>query len=279
VSRPASDHPPSIGPAGDPAGPDVVLLDLGPGARAALTGRDGGFSHGPYGMLNMGAGSGDSMQTVLRNRALVAAACGLAPDRLVWMRQVHGTTVTEVTGPVGPAGPPEAAGRSEPAGPPDPPRDAMFTSVPGLALGVLGADCPAVLLADPVARMVGAAHSGREGTADGVVPALVRAMVAAGAAAGRMHALIGPGICGGCYEVPAEMRDRVAAAALGTGCRTRAGTPGLDLRAGIAAQLAAAGVPHVRADGRCTAEDDGLYSYRRDGRTGRIAGLVWLTTP
>jgi hypothetical protein len=265
VSHPVSDHQPSIGPAGEPAGPDVVLLDLAPGVRAALTGRAGGFSAAPYGALNMGAGSGDSLETVLRNRERVAATCGLAPDRLVWMRQVHGTDVAEVTGPaaVGPGA--------------EPPRDGMFTAVPGLALGALGADCPAVLLADPVARLVGAAHSGREGTARGVVPALVRAMTQAGAVAGRMRALIGPGICGGCYEVPADLRDRVAAAVPGTGCRTRAGTPGLDLRAGITAQLTAAGVARVRTDGRCTAEDGGLYSYRRDGRTGRMAALVWLT--
>jgi copper oxidase (laccase) domain-containing protein len=101
-------------------------------------------------------------------------------------------------------------------------------------------------------------------------------MTGAGADPARMCAIIGPGICGGCYEVPEEMRDAVAAVVPGSGCVTRVGTPGLDLRSGLAAQLAAAGVRQVRIDGRCTAEDPDLYSYRRDGRTGRFAGLVWL---
>jgi polyphenol oxidase len=238
----------------------VSPFTLAPGARAVFTGRPGGLSQPPYDTLNMGAGSGDNPATVASNRELVAAACGLAADRMVWMRQVHSADVAEVVEPPGPDGP----------------RDASFTSVPGLALGVLSADCPGVLIADPDAGLVGAAHSGRQGTARGVVPALVRAMTAAGASPARMHAVIGPGICGACYEVPAPMRDEVDAAVPGSGCLTRDGTPGLDLRAGIAGQLAALGVHRVRADGRCTAEDPALYSYRRDGRTGRFAGLVWL---
>jgi hypothetical protein len=103
-------------------------------------------------------------------------------------------------------------------------------------------------------------------------------MTAAGADPAAITALIGPGICGQCYEVPAQLRDEVAAAVPATHCTTRNGTPGLDLRAGIAAQLAAAGVRQVQADGRCTAEDPDLYSYRRDGVTGRFAGLIWLAS-
>lgn len=234
---------------------------LAPGVRAAFTGRPGGFSEPPWDSLNLGRGSGDTPEAVARNQEITAAACELAPDRLVWMHQVHGIGVSRVTGPETGAAP----------------RDASFTTVPGLALGALSADCPAVLVADPAARIVGAAHSGRLGTALGVVPALVQAMAAAGADPDRMHAVIGPGICGGCYEVPAAMRDSVAAAAPGSGCTTRAGTPGLDLAAGITGQLTRLGVRQVRTDGRCTAEDRDLYSYRRDGRTGRFAGLIWLT--
>jgi polyphenol oxidase len=253
--------------AAGPADLAVQVLTLVPGVHAAFTGRRGGVSRPPYDSLNLGAGSGDSPAAVARNRELVATACGLAPDRLIWMRQVHGADVARVTGP--------ATGNQPPASAP-PGRDASFTSVSGLALGVLSADCPGVLLADPQAGLVGAAHSGREGTASGVVPALVRAMTEAGGESARMHALIGPAICGGCYEVPARMRDAVAAKVPAAACLTRDGTPGLDLPAGIAAQLAGLGVRRVRTDGRCTAEDPGLYSYRRDGRTGRFAALVWL---
>ena len=244
------------------ADPAVTPFVLAPGVLAAFTGRPGGFSEPPWDSLNLGLGSGDAPDVVARNRRAAAAACDLAPGQLVWMRQVHSADVSQVTGPETGAAP----------------RDASFTAVPGLALGVLSADCPGVLVADPEARIVGAAHSGRQGTALGVVPALVQAMTAAGADPGRMHAVIGPGICGGCYEVAAAMRDDVAAAVPGTGCTTRAGTPGLDLAAGIAGQLTRLGVRQVRTDGRCTAEDRDLYSYRRDGRTGRFAGLIWLAS-
>jgi YfiH family protein len=252
--------------------PSVRLLTLAPGVQVAFTGRRGGLSEPPYDSLNMGAGSGDHPDVVARNRDLVAAACGLGPDRLIWMRQVHGANVARVTAPNGtsPAG---QAGQAGPAGP----RDASLTSVPGLALGVLSADCPAVLIADPGAGLVGAAHAGRVGMAAGVVPALVEAMIAAGADPASMCAMIGPAICGRCYEVPAGMRDEVGAKVPGSACLTRDGTPGLDLRAGISGQLARLGVQRVQEDGRCTAEDEDLYSYRRDGRTGRFAGLIWLT--
>jgi len=283
-------------------GSSIRLLTLAPGVQAAFTGRRGGLSEPPYDSLNMGTGSGDRPDVVGRNRGLVAAACGLTPDRLIWMRQVHSATVARVTGPASdppdPASTKPASAGPDSAGPDSAgpgrtgsgstgsmstaltaagPRDASFTTVPGLVLGVLSADCPGVLIADPDAGVVGAAHSGRAGMASGVVPALVAAMTSAGADPARMHAVIGPAICGRCYEVPAAMRDEVGAAVPGSACTTRDGTPGLDLPAGISAQLANLGVGRVQRDERCTAEDPDLYSYRRDGRTGRFASLVWLT--
>ena len=151
-----------------------------------------------------------------------------------------------------------------------------------MALAVLVADCVPVLLADPVARLIGAAHAGRPGLAAGVVPALVVAMTKAGADPARMHAMVGPSICGACYEVPAQLRAEITAAAPASWCVTRQGTPGLDLRAGLHAQLAALGVGagsgQVIDDARCTAESAELYSYRRDGKTGRFAGVIWLAS-
>jgi polyphenol oxidase len=102
-------------------------------------------------------------------------------------------------------------------------------------------------------------------------------MSGAGADPARVRAVIGPHICGACYEVPAELRARVAAQEPESACVTRAGAPGIDIGAGIEAQLARAGVRTVAADPRCTAETPELYSYRRDGLTGRFAGLIWLT--
>jgi YfiH family protein len=237
---------------------------LAPGVLGMFTGRAGGASPAPFASLNLGGSVGDKPAAVQRNRELVAAACGLGADQLAWMHQVHGTDVVRVS-----------AGQLRPR----PPRaDAIFTDARCLALCVLVADCAPVLIADPQAGLVGAAHAGREGMAAGVVPALAGAMTAAGAQPARMLAMIGPAICGGCYEVPAELRDRVAEAVPEAACRTRAGTAGIDIRAGVAAQLASAGVHQVSWDPRCTAETAGLYSYRRDGATGRIAGLIWLTS-
>jgi polyphenol oxidase len=236
--------------------------ELGAGIRYLITDRHGGQSKAPYESLNLGPAVGDDPASVTANRKLLAAGCGLAPPGIAWMRQVHGTDV-------------RYADASWPDLDPEP-CDAVFTDVPGLALAVLVADCVPVLVADPDARLVGAAHAGREGMVTGVVPGLLRAMTAAGGRPGRMLAMIGPAICGGCYEVPEPMRDKVSAVVPAAGCRTRAGTPGLDIAAGVRAQLAGAGVAAIGHDARCTSESAELFSYRRDRTTGRFAGLIWL---
>lgn len=244
----------------------VRRVDLGAGIGAAFTDREGGASAAPYDSLNLGGAVGDESTAVRRNRGIVGTELGVDPDRTIWMRQVHGAEVAFVTGPV------HAARRA-----PDPPAvDAIVTTEPELPLAVLVADCAPVLLADPVARVVGAAHSGRLGTAAGVVPALVAAMRERGATPDRMCAVIGPTVCGQCYEVPAPLRDEVAELVPEAYATTHAGTPGLDIRAGIAAQLRTAGVGAIDSDPRCTMETAALYSYRRDGRTGRFAGYIWL---
>jgi polyphenol oxidase len=230
------------------------------GVRYLITDRNGGVSDGCFTSLNLGLAAGDDPAAVAANRKLVAAGCGLQPGDVAWMRQVHGADVRYAAG----------------GGLQDGSSDALFTDVTGLALAVLVADCVPVLVSDPQARLAGAAHSGRAGLAAGVVPALVAAMTAAGGRPDRMHALIGPAICGRCYEVPERMRAEVGAAIPEASCTTSRGSPGLDIVAGVAAQLAAAGVASVRSDGRCTRESADLYSYRRDGTTGRFAGLIWL---
>jgi polyphenol oxidase len=278
--------------------------ELAPGVLFLFTGRGGGVSPAPYDTLNLGGAVGDDPAAVAENRRLAARACGLGDGRLAWMRQVHGVAVhyadagsaeRDTVGSaehdtVGSAehdtvgsAERDTAGSAQGdapgfAGEILPEADASFTDVPGLGLGVLVADCAPVLVADPHARIVGVAHAGREGMAAGVVTELLSAMSAAGADPARMHAVIGPHICGGCYEVPAEMRDRVAGKVPEAGCVTRKGTPGVDVGAGVEAQLARAGVGTVTSDPRCTAETPSLYSYRRDGRTGRLAGLIWLAS-
>jgi polyphenol oxidase len=252
--------------------------ELAPGVMFMFTGRRGGVSAAPYDTLNLGGAVGDEPAAVAENRRLTGRACGLDDGQLAWMRQVHGVAVRYAdagTEEFGGVGSPDPAGR---AGQPLPEADASFTDVPGLGLGVLVADCAPVLLADPDARIVGVAHAGREGMAAGVVTELVSAMSAAGAEPRRVHAVIGPHICGGCYEVPGQMRDEIAAKVPESACVTRKGTPGVDVGAGVQAQLARAGVAAVTSDARCTAETPSLYSYRRDGKTGRLAGLIWLAS-
>ena len=239
------------------------------GVRVLFTERAGGLSTGSFRDFNLSDGVGDDPAAVASNRDRLLREIGPGPRRLAWMRQVHGADVIFVDAP--------AVGRDLAAGPQASPAvDAIFTDSPLVALGALGADCAAVLIADPAAGLLGAAHAGRPGLASGVVPALVSAMAAAGAQPGRMHAAIGPSICGRCYEVPAWMRDEVAALVPPAWCETASGTPGIDLRAGLRFQLAGLGVRRIADDRRCTAESAELFSYRRDGTTGRCAGVIWI---
>ncbi|MEO6794891.1 MAG: peptidoglycan editing factor PgeF, partial [Mycobacterium sp.] len=138
------------------------------------------------------------------------------------------------------------------------------------------ADCVPVLMADARAGVVAAVHAGRVGAQHGVVARTVEGMLAAGAQVGDISVLLGPAVSGLHYEVPAAMADEVEATLPGSRTVTSAGTPGLDLRAGIARQLRDMGVQAISADPRCTAADSKLFSHRRDGRTGRFASLVWL---
>jgi polyphenol oxidase len=229
--------------------------------RRVFSTRDGGRSTGPYARFNLSAGVGDDPAAVSANRARVRARLGVP---VVFLAQVHGIRVATVT--AAPA----------PADPDLPDTDAAVTAVPGIGLAVLSADCVPVLLADPVAGVVGAAHAGRVGAAAGVLPATLAAMTALGARVEAVEVLLGPAICGGCYEVPAALRAEVDDALPGSAVRTRRGTPGLDLRAGLYHQAAALGVARIGGDPRCTLESDDLYSHRGAGRTGRQAAIIWL---
>jgi YfiH family protein len=230
------------------------------GVRGVFTTRAGGVSVPPYAQLNLALHVGDDPRAVADNRALAAAAIGVPADRLAFAEQVHGNAVALLD--AAPATPPAV--------------DAMVTTTPGLALVVMVADCVPVLLADAQAGVVAVAHAGRKGVELGVVQVAVRAMVTRGADLDRLQVWLGPSIGGCCYEVPADMQAAVDAAAPGSACTTTAGTPGLDLRAGLETQLSALGVHRVGRVGGCTAETGDLFSYRRDATTGRFAGLIWL---
>ncbi|HSA49700.1 MAG TPA: peptidoglycan editing factor PgeF [Yinghuangia sp.] len=231
------------------------------GVHFAFTDRWGGVGAAPYDELNLGGHVGDDPRIVRDNRSRTAAALGIDAGRVVWMNQVHGRDVVTVDGPwTGPV--PEA--------------DAVVSRTPALALAVLVADCTPALFADPVAGVVAAAHAGRPGLFAGVIPATIEAMAELGARPERIIAKTGPAVCGPCYEVPDAMCDEVAARVPQARARTPEGTAALDIVAGVWAQLADAGVPVGEKSHICTRESPDHFSYRRDGKTGRIAGYVWL---
>ncbi|WP_246046031.1 peptidoglycan editing factor PgeF [Rarobacter faecitabidus] len=232
------------------------------GVVAGFTTRFGGGSAFPYDSLNLGLNVGDSPENVAANRAEVAAATR-APLR--YMKQIHSAIAIELG--------------SDEDGLAEPEADASITRSDAFALGVLVADCVPIILADAERSVVAVAHAGRAGIQLGIIGSCLAAMRTAGAES--ISAVVGPAICGRCYEVPEAMRDdvsRVTPAAYG---HTREGTPALDLPAAAVAQLTAGGVSSVTALGICTYEDDRFYSHRRathEGRsaTGRFAGFIAL---
>jgi YfiH family protein len=220
----------------------------------AFTDRYGGVSGVPFDSLNLAIEGDDPPQARADNLQRVLG--DFAPgDRLVDLHQVHGNRVV--------VGDPSA----------DRPRaDGVVTDRAGVVLMVRAADCVPVLLADPAAGILGAAHAGRPGLPAAVVPATVARMRELGARA--VTAWLGPHVCGACYEVPADLQAEVGALEPASIATTSWGTPSLDLGAGVRAQLEREGVRVVDVS-RCTRESADLYSYRRDGRgAGRFAGLI-----
>ena len=228
--------------------------------RRVTTTRAGGVSKPPFDTFNLGDHVGDDPAAVAANRDRLAKAIGLATDAVVWMNQVHGDRVVRVDGPV-------AAVDAT---------DALVTTTPRLALAVVTADCVPVLMADARAGVVAAVHAGRIGAKKGVVARAVEAMYEAGSHAEDISVLLGPSVSGRNYEVPAEMAAEVEDALPGSRTTTSRGTPGLDLRAGIARQLTDLGITAIDADPRCTVADRNLFSHRRDAPTGRLASVVWM---
>jgi polyphenol oxidase len=224
------------------------------GIRHAFFTREGGVSEGIFASLNCGLGSGDDKDKVLENRRRAAAALDRATDELVTCYQVHSPQVAIVDRPW----------RRE-----DRPRaDAMVTRMPGIALGILTADCVPVLFADAEARIIGAAHAGWRGAVSGVLEATVTAMTNLGAAPKRIAATIGPCIAQPSYEVgpefPAPFLAEDAANAAFFVAAARAGHFLFDLPGYVARRLGRLGLKRIaRTGGDTAAEPDRFFSYRR----------------
>lgn len=229
--------------------------------RKMFTTRHGGVSLPPYEGFNLGDHVGDDPAAVAANRAHLREVIGLPDDRILYMEQIHSPTVTVV----------DSTSTS-----PVPATDAMVTTEHELALVVLTADCVPLLLSDDVNGIIAAVHAGRLGARNGIVRATLHAMFDLGAKPEYIHALFGAAASGARYEVPEMMAKDVESRLPGSQCVTEKGTCGLDLRAGLVRQLAAWGVTHIDADPRCTISDPSFFSYRRDGVTGRQAGIIWM---
>jgi YfiH family protein len=241
-----------------------------PGFAHGFFGRQGGVSTGLYESLNCGPGSQDAPQAVMENRRLVSAA--LAPDiALVSLSQIHSSIVHTLT----------EAPLQRPEG------DAMVTATPGLALGILTADCAPVLLADHAARVIGAAHAGWKGALGGVLEAALDAMEKLGASRNRVTAAIGPCISQDNYEVDFNFRDRFLE--LGLKHRRffvpsgREGHYRFDLPGYAAHRLTQAGLASVESLGVCTyPPENGFFSFRRtthakEADYGRQISAIMLT--
>jgi YfiH family protein len=235
------------------------------GIGVGFTDRAGGRSLAPYDSFNLGRQGLDDPDHLRDNFALLARTAGLR--RLAIVSQVHGVDVAQV----GPGFPLLRAG--DPVTPAPVRADAMVTTRSGVGLVIRVADCLPVLLADPNAQVIAAAHAGRVGLLAGVLQATVAAMRQAGATA--IQAWVGPHICPGCYEVGAEVANDAWQRLPATQSTSRTGRPAIDLGAGALAILEAEQVS-VQASQLCTACQPQFFSHRRDqGATGRQAGLIW----
>lgn len=221
----------------------------------AFTDTRGGVSTGSAAGLNLGGRVGDRPDAVEANRQRLADALVVPREHLVLMQQVHSSDVVVVDRPD------QAL----------PPCDGVVTTVPGLALVALVADCTPVLLADPGSGIVGAVHAGRPGMMSGIVGRAVDVMRGLGAQ--HLVAAVGPSVCGRCYEVPHDLREEAARASAASRAVTWQGTPAIDVAAGVVEQLADRDVDVTWVPG-CTRESDHLYSYRGDHATGRQCGAI-----
>jgi polyphenol oxidase len=235
---------------------EILTSDALAPLRHGFFTRKGGASSGIFHGLNCGPGSSDLSEVVAINRARVAATMGVEADHLLTLHQTHSDTVITVTAPFTDR----------------PKADAMVTATPGIALGILTADCQPVLFTDPKAQVIGAAHAGWRGAKDGVLEATLTAMEALGATRANISAVIGPTISQSAYEVGPEFFEAFLTDdpqnaryfVQGAGDRYLFDLPAFGMH-----HLRAAGVGHAEWTRHCTFSDpERFFSYRRTTRAG-----------
>lgn len=241
-----------------------------PRAQHSFFGREGGVSEGIYAGLNVGRGSKDEPAHIEENRRRVAAQFGVGAEKLCTLYQVHSPDVVVLSSPT--------SGEEK--------ADAMVTTMPGLVLGILTADCAPVLFADAEAGVIGAAHAGWKGAYSGVLANTVQAMLKLGARRERIHATIGPCIAQASYEVGPEFIDNLEKQSSANKQffqpNTKRRHAQFDLAGYVTQQLRVAGLQQITALGMDTyADEDRFFSYRRtthrsEGDYGRQISAIML---
>ena len=214
-----------------------------------FTNRLGGVSKAPFDSANLGDHVGDDPTDVKVNRSILSDQIGMP---IAFMNQTHSDRIVLVEN-----------GKNIPDA------DALITTTQRVAVAVMVADCIPLLLKSDVA--VAAVHVGRKGLVNGITRKTIDAMRDLGAEV--IHSYIGPNICGGCYEVGADIFEEVISKYPTSDSSERSGKKTLDLVAGLKTDLKDTVLLDLSS---CVLEDNHTFSYRRDGTTGRQAGVIWL---
>lgn len=210
-----------------------------------------GHSSSPFSGLNLATHVDDISEDVLKNRAELESHIGLP---IQFLDQVHGNQVASIEKICEP-----------------PIADAAFTRVKGIALAVMVADCVPILFTSN--QVVGVAHVGRRGLVNGVIAQVAAALRHISPT--NLTAYIGPHICPSCYEISPDLANEISQKFPEVIAQSRRGTPSIDMRSSIIRQLQ---IEEIEPNdlSHCTYEDENLFSYRRDQKTGRNAGIVWF---
>ena len=224
-------------------------------SRSLFTSREGGVSSAPYESFNLATHVGDNAEAVLENRKILAMQFGLPIEGFFFMNQVHGRDVAVIDE------------RSNPAQIPT--VDALFTRRRGIALVTLIADCIPLLLHSDSA--VAAVHVGRQGLIKGVFEETIKVFTSHGISPQEIRAELGPSICGRCYEVDGAMFSEITKQIPATTAENSC----LNLESGLISLLTELGITWSSTN-KCTLHDAEYFSYRRDGVTGRQAGVISL---
>jgi len=225
-------------------------------AKTFFSTRSGGVSKGVFESFNLALHVGDSQTDVQKNREILAERIGIPLAKIFYMNQVHGNTVYEVT---------ESSDFSF-----SPQADALFTRRKDCALVTLIADCTPLLLSSREA--IAAVHVGRKGLVAGIFEETLERFISNGIPPKEIEAEIGPAICGKCYELDQATYQEVIKS--NPEASFDSSKCSVDVSAGLKAKLRAAGIT-FRSSDLCVDHQPGYFSYRRDGITGRQAGVVW----